>query len=180
MRKQDNTKKVTILNFINEYYGRHGIVPAVHDICIGTGIPNTTVHRYLVSMRESGELNYSGRRSIGTTRMKKERDHYSMPVTLWVDFKYNHYLVNENKQRVGYKFYWVDFESFPVFDNWDNLPVIELPVRTEHYTMEEILASFIEAITCYFAWLTNTIRDDYQPEADVVEEILQAYFKEDA
>ena len=107
-------------------------------------------------------------------------DHFSVPVTLWVDFKYNHYLVNENKQRVGYKFYWVDFESFPVFDNWDNLPVIELPVRTEHYTMEEILASFIEAITCYFAWLTNTIGDDFQPEADVVEEILQAYFKEDA
>ena len=107
-------------------------------------------------------------------------DNYPLPVTLWVDFKYNHYLVNENKQRVGYKFYWVDFESFPVFDNWDNLPVIELPVRTEHYTMEEILASFIEAITCYFAWLTNTIGDDYQPEADVVEEILQAYFKEDA
>ena len=107
-------------------------------------------------------------------------DNYLLPVTLWVDFKYNHYIVNENKQRVGYKFYWVDFESFPVFDNWDNLPVIELPVRTEHYTMEEILASFIEAITCYFAWLTNTIGDDYQPEADVVEEILQAYFKEDA
>lgn len=107
-------------------------------------------------------------------------DNYHLPVTLWVDFKYNHYLVNENKQRVGYKFYWVDFESFPVFDNWDNLPVIELPVRTEHYTMEEILASFIEAITCYFAWLSNTIGDDYQPEADVVEEILQAYFKEDA
>lgn len=107
-------------------------------------------------------------------------DNYHLPVTLWVDFMYNHYLVNENKQRVGYKFYWVDFESFPVFDNWDNLPVIELPVRTEHYTMEEILASFIEAITCYFAWLTNTIGDDYQPEADVVEEILQAYFKEDA
>ena len=106
-------------------------------------------------------------------------DNYPLPVTLWVDFKYNHYLVNENKQRVGYKFYWVDFESFPVFDNWDDLPVIELPVRTEHYTMEEILASFIEAITCYFAWLTNTIGDDYQPESDVVEEILQAYFKED-
>lgn len=106
-------------------------------------------------------------------------DHYNLPVTLWVDFKYSHYLLNSQKQRVGYKFYWVAFESFPVFNNWDDLPVIELPVRTEHYTMEEILASFIEAITCYFAWLTNTIGDDYQPESDVVEEILQAYFKED-
>lgn len=107
-------------------------------------------------------------------------DNYYMPVTLWVDFKYNHYLVNKEKQRVGYKFYWVDFDTFPVFDNWDNLPVIELPVRTEYYTLEEILASFIEAITLYFAWLTNTITEDYEPDPEMVEEILQTYLKENA
>lgn len=106
-------------------------------------------------------------------------DNFYMPVTLWVDFKYNHYLVNRDKQRVGYKFYWVDFESFPVFDNWDDLPVIELPARTEYYTLEEILASFIEAITLYFAWLTNTITENYQADPGLVEEILQAYLKED-
>lgn len=107
-------------------------------------------------------------------------DNYCLPVTLWVDFKYNHYLVNKEKQRVGYKFYWVDFDTFPVFDNWDNLPVIELPVRTEYYTLEEILASFIEAITLYFAWLTNTITEDYEPDPEMVEEILQTYLKENA
>ena len=107
-------------------------------------------------------------------------DNYCLPVTLWVDFKYNHYLVNKEKQRVGYKFYWVDFDTFPVFDNWDNLPVIELPVRTEYYTLEEILASFIEAITLYFAWLTNTITEDYEPDTEMVEEILQTYLKENA
>jgi hypothetical protein len=95
-----------------------------------------------------------------------------------VDFKYKHYLVNRDKQRVGYKFYWADFESFPVFDNWDDLPVIELPVRTEYYTLEEILASFIEAITLYFAWLTNTITEDYKPDLDTVDQILQNYLKE--
>ena len=31
-------------------------------------------------------------------------DHYPVPVTLWLDFKYNHYLVTGKKQRVGYKF----------------------------------------------------------------------------
>ena len=107
-------------------------------------------------------------------------DNYCLPVTLWMDFKYNHYLVNKEKQRVGYKFYWVDFDTFPVFDNWDNLPVIELPVRTEYYTLEEILASFIEAITLYFAWLTNTITEDYEPDPEMVEEILQTYLKENA
>ena len=107
-------------------------------------------------------------------------DNYCLPVTLWVDFKYNHFLVNKEKQRVGYKFYWVDFDTFPVFDNWDNLPVIELPVRTEYYTLEEILASFIEAITLYFAWLTNTITEDYEPDPEMVEEILQTYLKENA
>ena len=27
-------------------------------------------------------------------------DHYSMPVTLWVDFKYRHYLRNRQKKRL--------------------------------------------------------------------------------
>ena len=107
-------------------------------------------------------------------------DNYNLPVTLWVDFKYKHYLVNRDKQRVGYKFYWVDFDSFPVFDNWDDLPVIELPVRTEDWTMEEILASFIEAITCYFAWLTGRMTEGYEPDPDLVEQILQTYLKENA
>lgn len=80
MRKLDNNRKAIILDFINEYYDRYGRNPAVQDISAGTGIPNTSVHRYLVAMKDSGELSYNGRRSIGTSRMKKERDHYSMPV----------------------------------------------------------------------------------------------------
>jgi hypothetical protein len=58
-------------------------------------------------------------------------DHYPMPVTLWVDFKYNHYLLDECKQRVPYKFYWVDFENYPVFLKEEDIPVIELAAREE-------------------------------------------------
>ena len=102
-------------------------------------------------------------------------DHYAIPVTLWVDFKYNHYLVDRAKKRVGYKFYWADFSTFPIFDNFDDLPVIELPVRTEKWTMDEILASFIEAISHYFAWLSNADMHEFEPDEELVETILQAY-----
>lgn len=102
-------------------------------------------------------------------------DHYSLPVTLWVDFKYNHYLIRRDKKRAGYLFYWAEFKNFPVFDNEADIPVIELPVRTEHYRIEEILRSFIEAISHYFAWLTNQLDESFQPDEDEVEKILQAY-----
>ena len=29
-------------------------------------------------------------------------DHFHLPVTLWVDFKYNHYLISKSGKRVGY------------------------------------------------------------------------------
>ena len=102
-------------------------------------------------------------------------DHYAIPVTLWVDFKYNHYLLERDKKRVGYKFYWADFSTFPIFDNFDDLPVIELPVRTEKWTMDEILRSFIEAISHYFAWLSNLDMHKFEPDKELVEMIFQAY-----
>ena len=57
----------------------------------------------------------------------------------------------------------------------DDIPLIRLPVRTEHSTIEEILSSFIEAITDYYAWLCNEMYEGYTPNEDDVEEILQAY-----
>lgn len=80
MKSMEGNRKSVILEYIKKYYDRHGQNPAVHDISVGTGIPNTSVHRYLVSMKESGELDYSGRKSIGTIRMKKELYHHAMPV----------------------------------------------------------------------------------------------------
>lgn len=95
-------------------------------------------------------------------------DHFSLPITLWVDFKYKHYLIDENKNRVGYKFYWAEFTDYPNFTNPDDIPVIELPVNRP---MEEILPAFIAAISCYFTWLTNS-----KPAENDTLEILQAYF----
>lgn len=105
-------------------------------------------------------------------------DNYNLPITLWVDFKYKHYLIDRNGKRVGYRFYWVDFENYPVFNNPDDIPVIELPVRTEHWTIQEILASFIEAITDYFAWLANAFDGDFAPDEELVESVLQHYLRD--
>ena len=100
---------------------------------------------------------------------------YRIPITLWVDFEYNHYLITRSGKRVGYLFYWSDFSSYPVFDNVEDIPQIRLPVRTEHSTIEEILTSFIEAITDYYAWLCNELYEEDTSNEDDVEEILQAY-----
>ena len=104
-------------------------------------------------------------------------DHFHLPVTLWVDFKYNHYLISQDGKRVGYKFYWADFKTYPVFENFDDIPVIKLPVRTEHYTIEEILSSFIDAISLYYVWLSNALTDDYATDINATEEVLQAYLE---
>ena len=69
-----------ILTYINAYYDQYDRTPAVRDISAGTGIPVTSVQRYLVALKASGALDYNGRRSVGTIRMKKEPNHYAMPV----------------------------------------------------------------------------------------------------
>ena len=80
MRKKDDSKKELILNYIHEHYGRFGKTPVVLEIASATGISSATVHRYLVAMNESGELEYSGKGGIGTSKMKKERPQAYMPV----------------------------------------------------------------------------------------------------
>ena len=100
---------------------------------------------------------------------------FNMPITLWVDFEYKHYLKDRDGKKVGYLFYWSDFNTYPIFENQNDIPEIRLPVSTENSTIDEILASFIEAVTCYFAWLCNDINEGYIPAENVVEEILQEY-----
>ncbi|MBE6870794.1 MAG: hypothetical protein E7491_02485 [Ruminococcaceae bacterium] len=102
-------------------------------------------------------------------------NNFSIPVTLWVDFEYRHYLIRRDGKRVGFLFYWSDFSSYPAFTDKNDIPEIRLPVRTEKSTVEEILYSFIQAITLYFAWICNELDDGFEPEDNDVEDILQQY-----
>ena len=84
MRRQDESKKSVILDFIDEYYNEYNEIPAVRTIAEGTGIALATVHRYLLSLKESGELEYNGRKSISTKRIDLESCHASAPVLGYV------------------------------------------------------------------------------------------------
>lgn len=102
-------------------------------------------------------------------------ENFNVPITLWVDFEYKHYLKKRNGERVGFLFYWSDFSRYSVFNNENEIPEIRLPVRTEKSTIDEILCSFIEAISCYFAWILNIINDDFSVNDEDVEEVLKEY-----
>lgn len=102
---------------------------------------------------------------------------YRIPITLWVDFDYKHYLIRKDGKRAGYLFYWSDFDSYPLFNDSAKIPKLRLPVRDENWTIEEILTSFIEAIMCYYAWICNEINDSYEPVEAEVEEVLEEYLR---
>ena len=76
--------KSTIVDYINEYYGANKVIPSVRDIAAGTGISISTVHRCLRDMKENGELEYSGRRSVSTRRIEMEGYHHAMAVLGYV------------------------------------------------------------------------------------------------
>ena len=76
--------KNTIVEYINQYYSDYRAIPSVRDIAAGTGISVSTVHRCLTDMKENGELEYRGRRSVSTQRMEMEGKHPAMPVLGYV------------------------------------------------------------------------------------------------
>ena len=75
-----NESKPVIVQFIDEYYHQYFDIPTVREIAAGTGISVSTVHRCLSAMKENGELEYSGRRSVYTRRMEMETFHHAMAV----------------------------------------------------------------------------------------------------
>ena len=79
MLKQSSDKKKQILDAVNGYFSEHGFCPTVRDIAETTGIPRSTVHRYLIYMNESGELTYDNR-TITTPQMDRISTARSMRV----------------------------------------------------------------------------------------------------
>ena len=63
MRPKLTERKGIIRDFIQQYYRENDSFPSEKDITDGTGIPPASVHRFLVEMRENGEISYDGRRS---------------------------------------------------------------------------------------------------------------------
>ena len=72
MAKKKTDRYSGIVKYINQYYAENMRFPSVRDIVAGTGVPLSSVHRYLKEMNENGVLQYDGRRSINTTEMGME------------------------------------------------------------------------------------------------------------
>ncbi len=60
MRAKSGEKKDAILRFIERYYEEYGRSPAIREIERGTGIPKSTVGRYLLEMGIEEEIRYEG------------------------------------------------------------------------------------------------------------------------
>ena len=84
MKSIRSESKPIIVEFINAYYSKNFEIPSVREIAAGTGISVSTVHRCLSAMKENGELEYSGRRSVSTRRMEMEHNPYAMQVLGYV------------------------------------------------------------------------------------------------
>ena len=66
MNKWNPQRAKEISRFIDEYFLENHKSPSGREIAASTGISKTAVQRYLTGLREQGEIEYSGRRSIGT------------------------------------------------------------------------------------------------------------------
>ena len=84
MGKKRTERYSGIVEYINRYYAEHMRYPSVRDIVAGTGVPLSSVHRYLKEMNENGVLEYDGRRSINTTEMGMESPSKYMKVLGYV------------------------------------------------------------------------------------------------
>ena len=104
---------------------------------------------------------------------------YQFPICLVIDFVDKYYLVTPENRQSGYIFSYDDVTTYPDFSNIQFYPYVKLPVKgyNEKWTKEEILSSYIEAITDYFAWLLGKINEEYYDEEEIYE-ILDEYLGE--
>lgn len=61
----------SIKAYAEEYYFSYNISPTVREIADALGVGKSTVQRYLERLNESGEIEYSGKRSIRTENTDK-------------------------------------------------------------------------------------------------------------
>ena len=128
------------------------------------------------------EIDFGFDREIGEEYRERFRDfiawaeaHFVFPVTLWIDFRYRHYLVNREHRRMGYIIYFKPDVRPEMLTDEDDMPVADVPVRREHWLFDEILYSLIECITEYYLWLLDRQTESVNDHADDVLEILNLY-----
>ena len=70
MRSKDKELIAAIERFIRSFTDREGVSPTMQEVADGVGSTKSTVQRYIVQMRKDGILDYSGYRTMVSTKAK--------------------------------------------------------------------------------------------------------------
>lgn len=70
MRSKDKTLMAAIEKFVSDYTDSNGISPTMQEVAEGVGSSKATVQRYIAQLCEDGILDYSGYRTMTSTKMK--------------------------------------------------------------------------------------------------------------
>ena len=74
MRSKNEVVFGEIIEFVNRYFEKNGRSPSTREIEGAIGMSHVTVQRYLQVLRERGEIEYDGHRSIVTQFMREMLD----------------------------------------------------------------------------------------------------------
>ena len=70
MRSKDKTLMAAIEKFVSDYTDSNGISPTMQEVADGVGSSKATVQRYIAQLCENGILDYSGYRTMTSTKTK--------------------------------------------------------------------------------------------------------------
>ena len=70
MRSKDKTLMTAIEKFVSDYTDSNGISPTMQEVADGVGSSKATVQRYIAQLCDDGILDYSGYRTMTSTKMK--------------------------------------------------------------------------------------------------------------
>lgn len=70
MRSKDKTLMAAIEKFVSDYTDNNGISPTMQEVADGVGSSKATVQRYIAQLCDDGILDYSGYRTMTSTKTK--------------------------------------------------------------------------------------------------------------
>ena len=70
MRSKDKTLMAAIEKFVSDYTDSNGISPPMQEVADGVGSSKATVQRYIAQLCDDGILDYSGYRTMTSTKTK--------------------------------------------------------------------------------------------------------------
>lgn len=70
MRSKDKTLMASIEKFVSDYTDSNGISPTMQEVADGVGSSKATVQRYIAQLCDDGILDYSGYRTMTSTKTK--------------------------------------------------------------------------------------------------------------